>query len=207
MAWVTAVDDALIDDDNERSGEVWRWTWAETRRSFRVDMEFLRRHPVRWLKHFWLHWIFVVAFVLKSWATRAEFFEVTALSSSWPYVLLVVAGVAAMSTFAPLDVRVQAVSGAFIAAVALGRSLMYVELLMEDIPPGVRALAAYLLAHWMTMFMLGVAWPRLSFMAGANSTIEAGAVVVGEAGDEAGGRDEPQWRDNDDDDGVPRGVA
>lgn len=146
----------------------------------KIDLEFLQHHPLRWIRMFWFHWTFAAAMWGIAWSVTNEVFIQTSGFPLWPILLGGVGAVAATSSLAPFDLRVQAFTGATIFGAATFRALILIEVMIDEAMLSQEvtllpvAVLWALLLHWIIIAAIGVAWPRISQHAGMHWTIEAG---------------------------------
>jgi hypothetical protein len=123
---------------------------------------------------FWFHLLFAVLIWGIAAALTFPAFAPTLGYPYWPILLGGIGALAAVSSLAPLELRVQAFTGASIFGAAVFRMLMYVQALMEDRLVVATPIIVSLILHWGIVAALGAAWPAISMQAGTRWTVEAG---------------------------------
>lgn len=138
----------------------------------RFDLRWAARHPLRWLRHWWLH----VAAAGCLWGIGTAWTEGVVAPVAglhmWPLFVFGVGCFVFASALAPFSRRLTAFTGATLVALGITRAIAFASVIATgrgDIPV---LTAAGLL--WLLVAALGIIWPDYTRARGAESTVEAG---------------------------------
>ncbi|MFA9432899.1 MULTISPECIES: hypothetical protein [unclassified Egicoccus] len=138
----------------------------------RYDLRFAARHPLRWVRHWWLHLVVALTLVVLAAAWDAPVFEAAFAPNLWPLGAMFVAGLVLASSIAPFEPKMQATAGAALITLGLLRLGAMIEALWVDKADS--ALLISLACHAIVIAALGVIWPSWTAACGAAATVEAG---------------------------------
>lgn len=139
----------------------------------RFELRWIGRHPLRWLRLMWLPWTLAAVLLGLAWIVRDPLYDVLRGASLWPLLLSATAGAIAMSALAPLDERVQAVTGGLLVGLATLR-VITLGVAATQMDGNARTLAVDLGLHWIVLLAVGAAWPRYLRSVGRVLTVAAG---------------------------------
>lgn len=139
----------------------------------RFELRYAVRHPMRWVRHFWLHLAVgaMLATLASTWGDAI--FQQVAFAPAWPILLAWVGGLVIATSLAPFSRWLLAVTGAAMMTVGLLRGVALTEVLLyRDVNS---AVVTALLVKEGFLFALGAVWPTWTRSCGAAATVEAGA--------------------------------
>jgi hypothetical protein len=139
----------------------------------RYDVRFFRRHPLRWVRHWWLHLVVATILAVLASAWDRPVFDQVFAPNLWPLALTFVAGLVLASALAPFERRMQATTGAALLTIGLLRLAAMLEVLY--VGKANAAVVVALACHSAIIAALGVIWPTWTAACGAAATVEAGS--------------------------------
>lgn len=137
----------------------------------RFDLRFAVRHPLRWLRHWWLH----VGVACALWTIAGSWTIGTVATvlgvQVWPIILGAVGALVLASALAPFARRLQAACAAALIVVGILRATALLAAISYGADPPVMIAAAML---WLIISALGLTWETYTTTVGTRSTVEAG---------------------------------
>lgn len=138
----------------------------------RYDLRFAWRHPLRWLRIWWLHIALTGICVATAFIWTTDIFAQVLQPNLWPIGMGVVAGLILSSAIAPFDYRLRAVVGASLITIGVLRAAAMGELwIFGDANQNV---VAVLGLHALILAAVGVVWPEWTAACASRATVEAG---------------------------------
>ena len=138
----------------------------------RYDLRFAWRHPLRWLRIWWLHLALAGICLATAWVWTADIFAQVLQPNLWPIAMGVVAGLIVASAIAPFDYRLRAVVGAAIITLGVVRAGAMAEVFLFG--DANRHVVAVLGLHALILAAVGAVWPEWTAACASRATVEAG---------------------------------
>lgn len=141
----------------------------------RNDLRWARRHPLRWLAHWWpvLTLSAALTFIAATWADPT--FSIVRLDLLWPVALAACAAVVLAAAVAPFHRRLRNLAGAGLVTVGVFRVVFYIDAIVLLDPTAAQAAQlAVQAAHWLIIALVGLALPSFVAETALRATVEAG---------------------------------
>jgi hypothetical protein len=148
----------------------------------RFEVRFALRHPLRWLRCWWLHLAVTIMLVGLALTWTADVFAQVLQPNLWPLAAAAAGALCVASALAPYVRPVQALTGTALIALGLLRALAMVEVGIAATGENVVPLAIAYGIHALLLAALGVVWQDWTRACALRSTVEAGRDDRGRAG-------------------------
>lgn len=146
----------------------------------RYDLRFAARHPLKWMKHWWLHLAVATMFCILATVWTAPQFERVLQPNLWPIGAGALAFGVVLSALAPWERRLQTVVAAALITFGILRAIALLEVAVGE--PRLLPIAISLAVHALGISSLGVIWPDWTTACAGNATVEAGSDDRGDRG-------------------------
>lgn len=145
----------------------------------RVDLRWIVRHPLRWIRAAWWHWLIAIVLLLKAVLITDPLWDVTATAHLWPIVLGFCAAMCIASSIALSDHKLQRATAITLFTVAMIRAVTYGMLVLGGESHTTDVLARAFALHWFLIAVTATRWPVISTQARLSVTVQAGEDALG----------------------------